>query len=299
MTRVFGVMGYPISHSLSPVMHNAAFEALGLDAIYAPFEVPPPQLKSVLQGLQVMGVDGLNVTAPLKERLARLLPGTDLDRVAAALGAVNTLAQRDGRLIGYNTDVEGFRRALIEEMRCDIRKKRVLLLGAGGAARAVAWALAQLGPEMLWVANRTAAHANRLARWLRRYTPRLTIEVVPFGRRSTAKALAQADVLVNATSLGLRPGDALPVDPVAIHKRLMVFDLVYPVRPSLWGAGGRAPTTALVRQARRRGAFAIDGLPMLIYQGAESFRLWWQREPPLDVMRRAVARAVGSRVHSP
>lgn len=288
MTRVFGVMGYPISHSLSPVMHTAAFEALGLDAIYAPFEVRPNQLSPVLQGLQIMGVDGLNVTVPLKERLARLLPGTDLDRVAAALGAVNTLAQRDGRLVGYNTDVEGFRLALVEAMRCDVRKKRVLLLGAGGAARAAAWALAQLGPEALWVANRTAAHATRLARWLRRHAPRLTVEVVPFGRRSTAKALAQADVLVNATSLGLRPGDALPVDPAAMHKRLMVFDLVY-----------HAPTTALVREARRRGAFAIDGLPMLLYQGAESFRLWWQREPPLDVMRRAVERAVGSRVHSP
>lgn len=292
MTRVFGVMGFPISHSLSPVMHNAAFQALGLDAIYAPFEVMPRQLSPVLQGLQVMGVDGLNVTVPLKERLARLLSRTDLDPIALTLGAVNTLVQRDGRLVGYNTDVEGFRRALVEEMRCDVRKKRVLLLGAGGAARAAAWALAQLGPEALWVANRTAMHANRLARWLRRHTPRVTIEVVPFGRRSTAKALAQADVLVNATSLGLRPGDALPVDPSAMHKRLMVFDVVYPVRPSLQGAGGRAPTTALVRQARRRGACAIDGLAMLLYQGAESFRLWWQREPPLDVMRRAVERAI-------
>ena len=292
MTRVFGVMGYPISHSLSPVMHNAAFEALGLDAIYAPFEVPPHQLKSVLQGLQIMGGVGLNVTVPLKERLARLLSRANLDPIAAALGAVNTLAQRDGRLVGYNTDVEGFCRALVEEMRCDVRKKRVLLLGAGGAARAAAWALAQGGPEALWVANRTAAHADRLARWLRRHTPRLTIEVVPFGRRSTAKALAQTDVLVNATSLGLRPGDALPVDPAAIHKRLMVFDLVYSAYPGQRGAGRRSPTTPLVRQARRRGAFAIDGLAMLLYQGAESFRLWWQREPPLDVMRRAVEQAL-------
>ena len=284
MTRVFGVMGFPISHSLSPVMHNAAFQALGLDAIYAPFEVPPRQLRPVLQGLQVMGVDGLNVTVPLKERLARLLSRTNLDPVAATLGAVNTLAQRDGRLVGYNTDVEGFRRALVEDLRCDVRRKRVLLLGAGGAARAAAWALAQGGPEALWVANRTAAHADRLARWLRRHTPRLTIEVVPFGRRSTAKVLAQADVLVNATSLGLHPGDALPVDPSAMHKRLMVFDAVYAV-----------PTTALVRQARRRGACAIDGLAMLLYQGAESFRLWWQREPPLDVMRRAVEQALRRR----
>ena len=134
------------------------------------------------------------------------------------------------------------------------------------------------------MANRTAAHANRLARWLRRAAPRVTVEVVPFSRRSTAKSVAEADVLVHATSLGLRPSDALAVDPSAMHKRLTVFDMVY-----------AAPTTALVRQARRRGARAIDGQAMLLYQGAESFRLWWQREPPLDVMRRAVEHALRQR----
>jgi shikimate dehydrogenase len=281
--RVFGVMGHPISHSLSPIMHTAAFQALGLDAVYAPLDVPPKQLKAVLAGMQVMGVDGCNVTVPLKEHVAKALGPTRLDATAATLQAVNTLARQDGEWTGHNTDVEGFRKALAWELRFDGRNKIMVLLGAGGAARAVAWALAKTNPKQLLVANRTPAHAARLVAWLKRDVPGLAVKAVPFNLRSLSGVLKEADLLVNATSLGLRASDPLPVDASAIHERLSVFDVVYPSK------GG---TTRLAREARRRGAIAVDGLAMLIYQGAESFRLWWQREPPLEAMRQAVEHAV-------
>lgn len=277
-------MGHPISHSLSPLMHAAAFQALGLDAVYAPLDVPPKQLTRVLRGMQVMGMDGCNVTVPLKERVANVLGPKQLEPAAASLQAVNTLALQDGTWTGHNTDVEGFRQALASELRFDCRNKTVLLLGAGGAARAVAWALARMNPKMLLVANRTPAHANRLVRWLGRDMPDLAVKTVPFNARSLSGVLKEADLLVNATSLGLRPGDPLPVGPSAIDRHLAVFDLVY-----------APPTTRLVREAMRRGAIAIDGLAMLLYQGAESFRLWWQREPPLEAMRRALETAVRKR----
>ena len=284
MTRVFGVMGFPIHHSLSPVMHNAAFQALGLDAVYAPFEVSPRHLGPVFRGLQAAGIAGLNITVPLKERIVPLLNREDLDRSAGIIGAVNTLIRKGERFVGYNTDVAGFRRALADALHVDCRDTRILLLGAGGAARAVAWALIEARPQAMYVANRTAAKAKRLVRWLQDYASGVAVEVIPFGRKAVAEALQDVDLLINATSLGLRASDPLPVDPAALHKRLAVCDLVY-----------RAPTTALVREARRRGLFAIDGLPMLLYQGAESFRLWWRREPPVSVMRRAVEEAMRRR----
>ena len=288
MTRVFGVMGFPISHSLSPVMHNVALQALDLDALYAPFEVPPHHLGKVLWGLHAAGVEGLNITVPHKEHILRYLRRADVTAQAWALGAVNTLVRRGGRFVAYNTDVEGFRRALAEELCVDCRNQRVLLLGAGGAARAVGRALVSMRPRAIYVANRTATKTARLVRWLQQCSPSGTIEAVVFDREGLAELLPRIELLINATSLGLRASDPLPVDPATIHKRLVVFDLVY-----------RAPTTSLVQTARRRGALAVDGLAMLVYQGAESFRLWWRREPPIAVMRRAVEHALRKNVHSP
>lgn len=284
--RIFGILGYPLSHTLSPIMHRAAFEALGLKAIYAPFEVPPAQVGRLLRGLQVCGIDGLNVTVPHKERILRYLsPRHELTAQARAIGAVNTLVRRGRRFIGHNTDVEGFRRTLRDELKLRLQGARVLVLGAGGAARAVVWALTQDAPQAIIVANRTPARARQLVRWIRRYTSTsTTVEAMPRERRRMAAVMPSLDLLINATSLGLRPADPLPVDPAALHKSLAVVDLVY-----------RAPTTALVRAARRRGALAVDGLPMLVYQGAESFRLWWNRPAPVAVMRRAVEAAVKRR----
>lgn len=287
MTRVFGVLGHPIDHSLSPAMHQAAFRALGLDAIYAPFDVPARDLGRVLDGLEAAGASGLNVTVPHKEAVARHLGRRRLVGAAAALGAVNTLVSSANGFRGHNTDVAGFQRVLDAELRVTARGASVVLLGAGGAARAVAWALLRGGVAAVAVANRTPRHATRLIRWMRTVAgtgSRVRFDAIPFDRCAIGAALAERGWLINATSLGLRLHDPQILPAGQIPKRSVVIDLVY-----------RAPTTPLVRAARRRGALATDGLPMLLYQGAEAFRLWWRRPPPVAAMRRAVEQAVRRR----
>ncbi|MBI3319547.1 MAG: shikimate dehydrogenase [Candidatus Omnitrophica bacterium] len=194
---------------------------------------------------------------------------------AEVLRAVNTLLVRDGRLIGYNTDVIGFRRAL-EELGWTPRPCTALILGAGGTAKAVAWALSQHPGTALTIANRHEAGAHRLKRWLARHRSGCRVTVRSF----RTVRLREHDLLVNATSVGMSPKDGMPVDDGALHRDLVVYDVVY------------NRLTPLVRAAQRRGCLAANGLSMLVYQGAEAFRLWWHREPPIDAMRRAVEEAL-------
>ena len=272
MTRLFGVLGDPISHSLSPAMHAAAFQALRLDAIYAPFEVPRRLLRPMLRGLVLAGVEGLNVTVPLKEAVVPLVD--QLDASARAMGAVNTLVIRKRRLIGYNTDGAGFVRAL-RELGWRPGPTRSVVLGAGGAARAVAWELGRFPGSRITIANRSRARAARLAAWLRRARPRLEVRVAPLRE----VALTDAHLLVNATTVGMRTGDGLPIRPETLRRGLLVYDLVYHRR------------TPLVAAATRRGCVAANGLSMLLYQGAESFQLWWNRPAPVEAMRNALEHA--------
>jgi shikimate dehydrogenase len=277
MTRLFGVIGHPVGQSLSPAMHEAAFRALRLDARYTAVDVPPRFLRPMLRALILSGVEGLNVTVPLKESIVPLLDR--LDASAARAGAANTVVVRQRRAIGYNTDGTGFIRAL-EELGWRRGPARAVVLGAGGAARSVVQALAACGGELA-IANRHPARARRLAREARRRHPRCRIRVVPFSRLP----LAGAELLVNATTVGMRASDGLLIDPSALRRGMLAYDLVYH-RP-----------TALVREARRRGCVAAGGLSMLLYQGAESLRLWLHRAPPIEVMRQALQQAVGARNH--
>ena len=274
MTRLFGVLGHPVSHSLSPAMHAAALRAMRLQAHYEPFDVPPRFLAPVLRALALAGVEGLNVTVPHKEAAARLMDR--LDPTARAVGAVNTIVISNRRLIGYNTDGVGFRQALAE---LGVRRPPAcaVILGAGGAARAVAWELARPG-SCLTIANRHPARAQALARWLRRAKPRVWVGATSL----KALALDGVELLVNATTVGLQPGDGLLVDSRQLRPGLRVYDLIY------------HRVTPLVAAARRRGCVAAGGLSMLLYQGAESLRLWLGRRPPVDVMRRALVRALES-----
>jgi len=276
MTRVFGVMGFPINHSLSPVMHNAAFKALGLDAIYAPFEASPAKLSRVLRGLLACGIEGLNVTVPLKETVVPFVDA--MAQEAKDLAAVNTIVVQHGQMIGYNTDVIGFIRAL-EELGWRHRPCRAVILGAGGAAKAVAWALTRDKGTSLTIANRHIARAKRLARWLTRQRPWCRIQAQSLERIE----LHEQELLVNATPVGMRARDGWLIDRKTLHRSLTVYDLVY------------HRTTPLVQEAQRRGCLAANGLSMLVYQGAESFRLWCRRSPPIAVMRQAVEQTV----HSP
>ena len=278
MTRLFGVIGNPIAHSLSPAMHTAAFKALRLDAVYAPVEVPRRFVAPMLRGLILAGVEGLNVTVPLKEAVVPLVDR--LDPAARAMGAVNTLVIRQRRVVGYNTDGLGFRRAL-EELDWRPGPVRAVILGAGGAARAVAWELSQCPGSRLTIANRTPARARRLAAWLSRARERVHVSAVALRQ----VRLDGVELLVNATSVGMRASDGMPIRLEGLHRGLLVYDLVYHRQ------------TPLVVAARRRGCVAANGLSMLLYQGAESFRLWWHRPPSVAAMRRALYAAVGSQGH--
>ena len=273
MTRLFGVIGHPIDHSLSPAMHTVALRALRLDAVYSAFDVPPALLRPILRAFMLAGLEGLNVTVPLKEAAIPLLDR--VDPTARIIGAVNTIVIRNRRMVGYNTDGIGFLRAL-RELGWRPGTTRTLLLGAGGAARAAAWELARLRGSDLTIANRHLARAQRLVRWLRHHLPRARVQA----KSLSAVRPGDADLIVNATTVGMRADDRPLIEPSGLRRGTLVYDLVY------------HRETALVREARRRGCVAASGLSMLLYQGAESLRLWLHRAPPIEVMRRALINAL-------
>lgn len=276
MTRLFAVIGSPISHSLSPVLHTAAFRARHLDALYTAVDVPRRFLRPILRALILSGVEGLNVTVPLKEAVLRLMDRVDPS--ALAMGAVNTIVIRHRRTIGYNTDGIGFRLAL-QELGWRSGPTRAVVLGAGGAARAVVWELARIAGSEVTIANRHVARARRLARSISQAHRRSTVRAVGL-RGVTTAMLAQTDLLVNATTVGMRATDRPLINPALLRRRTLVYDLVY------------HRETALVRAARRRGCVAANGVSMLLYQGAESLRLWVKQPPPIRAMRTALVAAV-------
>ena len=273
MTRLFGILGSPVARSLSPAMHTAALRALKLDALYGAFETPPRFLKPILRALVLSGVEGLNVTVPLKEAVMPLLER--LDATATAVGAVNTIVIRNRRAVGYNTDGIGFRRAL-QELGWRPHAACAVVLGAGGAARAVAWELAGVKGSCVTIANRHPARARRLARWLSRHRPSACIRATSL----RGVVLGDVELLINATTVGMHPEDRPLIDPAGLRRGTLVYDLVYHRQ------------TMLVREAAARGCVAANGRSMLLYQGAESLRLWLKRSPPIDVMRRALEQAM-------
>jgi len=277
---LLGIIGNPVRASLSPAMQQAALRRLSLDACYHPFEIGPKDLRAVLRALPPLGFWGVNVTIPYKETVLPLLD--EVDAAAAAIGAVNTVVVRGGRLLGHNTDAAGFRTALEVEGRTGLRGARVLVLGAGGAARAVAFACLAGECRSLLVANRSVARARSLCRSLRASFPGADVAAVaPEGPDWESRAAA-CGVIVNTTPLGGRPDDPLPVPPAALRRGQTVMDIVY-----------RPRRTPLLSAAAAAGARPVDGLQMLLHQGALAFTLWTGREAPLAVMRRALSTAAG------
>ena len=276
--RLAGVIGYPARHSLSPVFQQAALDHLGIPVSYERWETPPEQLDSRFASLRRPEVLGANVTVPYKGQA--LAAVDEVADEASLIGAVNTIVNRNGLLSGHNTDAAGFLRAVREEGGLDPKGKRVWALGAGGAAKAVVVALAQAGASHIVIVNRTLRRAEALTASLResRLLKGQAAEVRPWGT-----APVNVDIIVNATSMGMRHSDAESETPLRDHdipSNLLVVDLVY-----------RAEGTPLLREAEKAGARTLDGLPMLIYQGAMSFELWTGREAPIDVMFDAARRA--------
>jgi shikimate dehydrogenase len=275
-TLLCGLLGWPVRHSLSPAMHHAAFAAVGLDAVYLCFEVPPARLRQAIAGAAALGLCGCNLTVPHKE--AALGACDRLDAEAQRLGAVNTLTFDDGTVIGHNTDGTGFRRALLRELGCDPRGVQVLVYGAGGAARAVVGTLVEAGADAIVVAARSPGRAEALVDSLARTRGR----VVPWTETAVRAELVQADLVVSCL-----PPAAPPLGLEALPARAVVFDLVYDRE------------TALLRAARRVGAQSAGGLEMLVQQGALAFELWTRQAAPVDVMRAAAQAELAARAAMP
>jgi shikimate dehydrogenase len=272
-TGLVAVFGHPVGHSLSPRMHNAAFRAQNVDMVYLAFDVHPDRLRQAVEGLRALGMRGANVTLPHKEEVVALL---DLmDPTAARLGAVNTIVNDRGSLIGHNTDVAGFRAAMRKVHPQGAQGLRCLVVGAGGAARAVVAALIEDRAAEIWIHNRTRQRAVALCESATIWGASRCEVAAAADLRGLAQGV---DLLVNATSVGLSPTvkeSAVPVDIVDSHH--LVLDVVYGPRP-----------TALVATAAARGAVALDGREMLVMQAADSYRLWTGLEPPLQAMREAL-----------
>ena len=262
-TRLAAVIGAPVRHSLSPVLHNAAFEALGLDWVYLAFEVAPGRAADALAAMTVLGIEGLSVTMPHKDDVARAVD--EPSPAVVALGACNCVVRLpDGRLAGENTDGDGFVDS-VREAGHDPAGRRCVVLGAGGAARAVVAALGLAGAAEVVVVNRTAARAAAAAAL-----------AGPVGRVGTPYDVAVADLVVNATSVGMGDDRALPSPPDRFRPGQVVADLVYHPLETAWLAAARA-----------RGATCVDGLGMLVHQAARAFERWTGVVPPVAVMRAA------------
>lgn len=264
-TRLAGVIGAPIRHSLSPAIFNAAFDALDLDWVYLAFEVQPGDARGALDAMRALDIGGLSVTMPHKDAVAELVEHCTPE--AAALRAVNCVVPTGDGFVGENTDGPGFLDALRVETGLDVNGRRAVVLGAGGAARAIVLALSRAGASEVSVVNRTTERAEVAAAL-----------AGPVGHVSTADAIEHADLVVNATSIGMGDGQ-MPFDPARLADGQVVADIVYHPSP-----------TPLVTAARQRGIVAIDGVGMLVYQAGHAFRLWTAEEPPIEVMT-AAARA--------
>jgi len=272
-TKVIGLIGEPLAHSTSPLFQQAALDHCGIDARYEPWETEVEELPVAVDRMREEDCLGANVTIPHKERIIGLLDG--IDSLARRIGAVNTVVNRSGRLWGHNTDILGFGQALRRDGDFDPRGRDALVLGAGGAARAVAVDLIDGGAASLTVTDIDEKRLQGLLRDLAGLGQIVLRGVAPDSVELAAAASA-CQLLINCTPIGMRHSPAehdTPISPELISPGVLVFDLV-----------ANPLETRLLAEARRRGARTVSGVTMLVYQGAESFRLWTGVEPPLDVM---------------
>jgi shikimate dehydrogenase len=277
-----GVFGDPVAHSLSPQVQNAALRETKIDGQYARFQISPNELRQALNRLRTLSFIGANLTVPHK--IAALEFVDDLDESALRIGAVNTLKIDNGQVRGFNTDGKGFSRAIREEFSVDLRDLRIMILGAGGAARAIALQCAKESCERLVIANRTFEKAKKLADDLRDLFagprvlgPVARLQAIAWEESAFRFQIANVDLIVNATPLGLNRSDPSPIPSRLLAPHLMIYDTVYSER--------RTPFISAALEAGARGA---NGLSMLLHQGALAFEIWFGREAPIDAMRAAL-----------
>ena len=281
MTARVGLIGHPVGHSISPAFQQAAFDAAGIPARYEAWDAAPADLADLIAGLRAEDALGANVTIPYKEAALRHMDG--LHQTARFAGEINPIVNQGGHLQGYNTDVTGFQRSLAEA-GFDPAGRSALLWGAGGAARAVAWALVWRGISSLTIVNRTAARAGRLRHDLASASAGPAMRSFGADSEKALRALGEADLAVQCTSVGLAGSGTAgepPFDAGRLREDAFVFDLI-----------ANPPESALVRAARDRGLRAAGGLPMLVWQGAAAFELWTGREAPGELMMAAAESAM-------
>ncbi len=258
-TQLYGIIGDPIGHSLSPKLHNAVFEKFGMNAVYLAFRVEASRVEQAFDAMRALGIAGFNVTVPHKEAAIDCIDEIphDIDRV---IGAINTIVNRDGRLFGYNTDSPGFLSSLKQELAFNPKGKKVLLLGAGGAARGVSFSLALAGAEKMWVYNRTREKGVGLADLLTKHFPKTEFSAIG---GSGEAAMEKIDLVVNTTSVGMEGNPGVPLDLRHLKSQPAVVDLVY-----------SPEETEFLKQARRLDLRCTNGLGMLVAQAALSFERW-------------------------
>lgn len=274
MRKIVGIIGYPLGHSLSPAMHNAAFRKLGIDYEYVPFEVEPEDLKEALSGLRALHIAGFNVTIPHKEAIVPLLD--EVTKLARTIGAVNTVQNQEGKLVGYNTDGPGFIESLKEDANFEPEGKSAVVLGAGGASRAVSTMLAEVGIKSLTITDIIEDKARALSEYLG--GPCRFVKIESAGLQ---KSIEEADLLVNTTPIGMAPKiNNCPIsEKTKFNKKTLVYDLVY--NPS---------ETKLLKAAKAAGCKTCSGLGMLVRQGALAFSIFTGEEAPVDTMWDAARR---------
>ena len=275
-TRIYGIFGHPIEHSLSPVMQNNAFSELDLDSVYVAFDVPPPSISEAVSAIRALGISGINVTIPHKETIMTHLDEISTD--AMLVGAVNTISNVEGRLVGFNTDVGGLLRALKDDLDFTPEGKKVFLVGAGGAARAVIVGLGRNYVSEIIIANRTLSKAEDLAKEFGDQFPKAQIKPVMLSDELRIKEyLPGSDIIINASSAGMKGENPLELPLYILPKNAVVYDLVY-----------QPKETPLLKEAKKAGIKAVSGHSMLLFQGAEAFELWTGLVAPVKTMRKAL-----------
>ena len=267
-TKIIGIIGKNIENSLSPLIHNQIILKNSLNFCYLPFQVAETNLGKAIQGIKALNIKGVNITFPYKEKAIKFID--EVEESAQRIGAVNTIVNNKGILTGYNTDVIGFKKSLQEDGKFATKGKRAVILGAGGSARAVAYALLEEGIEEVYIFNRTPEKAEKIKQDLSSFFPESSIYVFLLEEENLKNKIERAHLIVNTTSLGMPPKiDYTPLpDEKLFHPDLLVYDLIY-----------HPAKTLFLRQAERAGAKIINGLPMLVYQGIESFYLWTGLKP--------------------
>lgn len=278
-TKIIGLLGYPLGHSYSPLMQNAAFEHCSLNKLYIPIEVLPENLEPVVLGITKMNFDGFNVTIPYKVEIIKYLD--EIDEYAKCIGAVNTVTIKNGILKGYNTDGIGFLKSFEEGSGTAIEGKEVFVLGSGGASRGICMTLALNKAKRIYICNRTYEKAIALAKYINNQVEGCSIPV-PMINKEIEKAVNSSDVLINTTSVGMFPDVYdTPLDKSVLNKKLIVCDAAY-----------NPKKTRLLREAEEIGCKTVDGLAMLVYQGVESFKIWTGINAPQEVMFKVVVESL-------